>query len=252
VAFEDLALVGVPRPGALRTAALHQRHAALLAGARGTRGDDRADQGHRHDRGGDAGGEPAPGDEGGEGDAGDDGHLDQQQRPAQAQHRRQGPRHLADGQAREGDAAERPRPAQELGQGDRAGQRHPPAGRGGRHDGDRRAEEGGVRERRDHVARGGHVDHPEQRRDVQAQPDGGAAAEPRPAGPVGDQPVEAGQSDERQRPPAPRGQGGGDEHPGAEAREREDGPVLAHAASMIARAGDPHPSAPPAAGVVGA
>ena len=72
---------------------------------------------------------------------------------AEAQHRRQRSGHLAHGQARQRDAAERPRPAQQLGQGDGAGQGQPAAGRGGGHDGDGQAEQGGVGDRGDDVAR---------------------------------------------------------------------------------------------------
>src|SRR5690606_15909489 len=86
VALEDLALVGVPGPGALGSAALDQRDAQLADRLRPGQG--HGQPGHRHDQGaGDRGRPPPAGQRRGEGDGGDDGDLDEQQRAAQAQDR---------------------------------------------------------------------------------------------------------------------------------------------------------------------
>jgi hypothetical protein len=63
----------------------------------------------------------------------------------------------------------------------------------------------------------------------EAEPDEAAPAEPRPPRPVGDETVEAHETGERQRPPAPRRQSRGDQEPGAEARQSSDSPLPTHA-----------------------
>ena len=130
---------------------------------------------------------------------------------------------LAHGQGGQGLAAEREPPARHLGQGEQRRQGDPPGpprrAQGGRH-----REVGGEDGTGHDVAGGGEVPHPQQARDEPGE--GGQPGAPEPSSPAvpGDEPIDEGDAHEGQRPPAPRGDGGGDAEPGQDGAAG-DGPA---------------------------
>ena len=146
------------------------------------------------------------------GEEGEPGDEDDAAQPGGLAQRRGG---LADAQRRQRHAAEGPDEADRLGHGEGGREREaaPAPGRGDRR---RQAEVGGVGRHGHDVAGRREEPHPAHAGAQPAEPEEprpGEAGAPRP---LGHQPVEDGDADEGQRPPAPRREGEGDEGAGPE------------------------------------
>ncbi len=198
MALEHLGHARVGLAGPLLAAALHEGH---LGGADGVpaRGGGREPDHGQHGEGQAGGGTPGPAEDGGGRLADQDGDDDEQQEPAHPQHRGERAGHLPDGQVGERHAAEGPGGSHQLGDGPRAGERQPsPSSRW--NGADAEAEHGGVEDARDDGPWGGEGGHPAEAGHEAAHRHQPAAPEPAAEGTVGDEPVDADQADEGERP----------------------------------------------------